>query len=67
MKRLFVKFLSRLIVLVCLLATVAACTGTAEPTPTATPLTQVTFALGYLHDVQFAPLYVAADKGYFYL
>jgi NitT/TauT family transport system substrate-binding protein len=65
MKRLFVKSLSRFTVLVGLFVTLAACTGTAEPTPTATPLTQVTFALGYLHDVQFAPLYVAADKGYF--
>lgn len=27
--------------------------------------TKITFALGYLHNVQFAPLYLAAEKGYF--
>jgi NitT/TauT family transport system substrate-binding protein len=64
MKGLQVTLFVRLLGLICLCLLVA-CTGGAEPTPTAAPLTQVTYALGYLHDVQFAPLYVAADKGYF--
>jgi NitT/TauT family transport system substrate-binding protein len=41
-------------------------TGTpsaAEGTPTA--LTKVTIALGYIPDVQFAPFYVALNKGYY--
>jgi NitT/TauT family transport system substrate-binding protein len=65
MKGLQVTAFVRLIGLICLGCLLVACTGGAEPTPTATPLTHVTYALGYLHDVQFAPLYVAADKGYF--
>jgi NitT/TauT family transport system substrate-binding protein len=60
-----VKFFIRLVSLIGLGCMLAACSGGVEPTPTAAPLTPITFALGYLHDVQFAPLYVAADKGYF--
>lgn len=41
-------------------------TPTAPPaSPTARPLTHVKYAMGYLPDVQFAPFYIAAEKGYF--
>ncbi|MGB8213150.1 MAG: ABC transporter substrate-binding protein [Anaerolineales bacterium] len=33
--------------------------------PPAQPLTQVHLPLGYIPDIQFAPLYVAVQKGYF--
>jgi NitT/TauT family transport system substrate-binding protein len=41
--------------------------GTASPTAEGTPstLTKVTIALGYVPDVQFAPFYVALQKGYY--
>lgn len=65
MKGLQVASFVRLFGLICLGCLLVACSGGEEPTPTAAPITHVTYALGYLHDVQFAPLYVAADKGYF--
>ncbi len=48
----------------------AACGGNAPtpvPTqpPTAVPLIHLKLAMGYIPDIQFAPFYVAADKGYF--
>src|SRR3972149_3402360 len=54
-----------------LLLTLTACAGSAPVPPTATPviaqasLTHVKLAMGYIPDIQFAPFYVAAEKGYF--
>ena len=53
------KKILRTLILVCLLLT--AC-GSKAP---ATALTQVRLPLGYIPDIQFAPLYVAVQKGYF--
>ncbi|MEO5952222.1 MAG: ABC transporter substrate-binding protein [Chloroflexia bacterium] len=39
-------------------------TGTATPAPPAA-MTKVTIALGYIPDVQFAPFYLALNKGYY--
>ncbi len=36
-----------------------------EAPPTETPITHVKLAMGFIPDVQFAPYYVAAEKGYF--
>jgi NitT/TauT family transport system substrate-binding protein len=53
------KRILRFLILVCVLLT--ACGGKAP----ATALTQVRLPLGYIPDIQFAPLYVAVQKGYF--
>ncbi len=43
------------------------CAPQATPTPTSTnqPLTQVKLSMGYIPNVQFAPFYVAAERGYY--
>lgn len=53
------KRILRFLILVCVMLT--ACGGKAP----ATTLTQVRLPLGYIPDLQFAPLYVAVQKGYF--
>ncbi len=53
------KRILRFLILICLLLT--ACSGKVP----ATALTQVRLPLGYIPDIQFAPLYVAVQKGYF--
>jgi NitT/TauT family transport system substrate-binding protein len=54
--------LSFVISITILASLVAACTGS-NPNPS--QLTRVKLPVGYIPNVQFAPLYVALDKGYF--
>lgn len=42
-----------------------ACAPSATPTPTAAPVTPVTIVMGYIPNVQYAPFFVAEEKGYF--
>lgn len=44
---------------------IAACAPAAVPTPTAAPLTPITVVMGYIPNVQYAPFFVAEEKGYF--
>lgn len=46
------------------LAALAACSADPQPDPAPTP-SKVTIGLGYKPDVQFAPFYVAANRGYY--
>ncbi|HNT23546.1 MAG TPA: ABC transporter substrate-binding protein [Anaerolineales bacterium] len=54
--------LSKLVIILFALA-LAACTGAASPAPLET--VHVRLPLGYIPNVQFAPLYVAVEKGYY--
>ena len=59
-KRLWTKYLGFLFLL-CL--TLSACQGTKSPDEIVVTPTRLT--LGYIPNIQFAPVYVAIDKGYF--
>jgi len=53
-----------LVVVALCLVVVTGCGTTPTPPPAASP-TEVTLAMGYIPNVQFAPFYVAANKDYF--
>lgn len=59
------KTLFAIIVLTLAITLLASC-GTATPTPTPPKnLERITLPMGYIPNVQFAPFYIAVDKGYF--
>jgi NitT/TauT family transport system substrate-binding protein len=57
------------ILFLCLALLISACAGAKteapQPTATAQPLQHIRLPMGYIPNVQYAPLYVAAEKGYF--
>mgnify|MGYP002347436961 CR=1 FL=1 len=55
--------LVRFLLIAALILSLAACA--APPAPAASPLTAVRLPVGYIPNVQFAPLYVAIEKGYY--
>jgi NitT/TauT family transport system substrate-binding protein len=54
-----------LLVLIALLLTSCVAKNTASPAPSAATPVAVTLPVGYVPNVQFAPLYVAIDKGFY--
>jgi NitT/TauT family transport system substrate-binding protein len=57
--------LKRILLLILLGALVTACSGGAGPGSGNEALTRVKLPVGYIPNIQFAPLYVAIEKGYF--
>lgn len=57
----------KLITLMIVVVLLAGCTGQPAATPTATAPEMISIRLpvGYIPDIQFSPLYVAIDKGYY--
>src|SRR5687767_8124017 len=60
--------LKKLVLLVLMFTFLAAC-GTPEPVatepPTIKPLVHIKLPMGYIPNIQFAPFYVAVERGYF--
>ncbi len=59
------KKLFALTLIATLLTACAAPQPTATPVPTAKPLVHIKLPMGYIPNVQFAPFYVAVERGYF--
>jgi NitT/TauT family transport system substrate-binding protein len=60
--------LKRLGFFILILVLIAGCAkppSTPAPQPSATPLVHIKVPMGYIPNVQFAPFYVAAERGYF--
>jgi NitT/TauT family transport system substrate-binding protein len=57
--------LKRILLLILLGSLVTACSGEAGPGSGNEALTHVKLPVGYIPNIQFAPLYVAIEKGYF--
>jgi NitT/TauT family transport system substrate-binding protein len=57
--------IKRILLLVLLGVLVAACSGGADVGAENEALTTVTLPVGYIPNIQFAPLYVSIEKGYF--
>ncbi len=56
---------SSILFVVILFAILAACAPATPVTPTNAPLSEVTVVMGYIPDVQYAPFFLAEEKGYF--
>lgn len=59
------KKLVYLLVAVALLTACSSTTATPVPSPTVKPLTHIKLPMGYIPNVQYAPFYVAVERGYF--
>ena len=59
------KFKSLLSLLVVLVFLIAACAPQVSAAPVTPTVTTIRLPVGYIPDIQFAPLYVAIDKGYY--
>jgi len=58
--------LVRSVLMVTIVLSFTACTGSgSEPPLTEVPLTNIRLPMGYIPSIQFAPFYVAVEKGYF--
>ena len=58
--------MKRFLLMILLLSVIlAACRPAATSAPTAAALVKIRLPVGYIPNIQFAPLYVAMEKGYY--
>lgn len=65
MKKLLVNAIILIIMLFSVSCTATSSPEAAQPSPTTAPLTHIRLPMTYIPNVQFAPFYVALEKGYF--
>src|SRR5512135_326006 len=60
------RMMKRVVLLMIVVAMIlSGCAPAAAPAPEGKPLTKIRLPMGYIANVQYAPFYIAVDKGYF--
>ena len=64
-KRIEVKMIRKITLLMLVLVFGVSACGSVKSVPASGPLVHIKLPVGYVPNIQFAPLYVSIEKGYF--